>query len=66
MKRGSEWAMVTEIAGWSLCLCFPHTAAAPDYDAEGFGSPSRSGCGCLPVEKIICQKIRGIERMSLK
>lgn len=56
---------MTEIAGWSLCLCFPHMAAAPGYDAEGFGTPSRSGCGCLPVKKIICQKICGIEKMWL-
>jgi len=56
--------MATEIAGWSLCLYSPHIPAAPGYDAEGFGTPSESGCGCLPVEKISCQtKIHGVERM---
>lgn len=58
--------MVTEIAGWSLCLCCPRTAAAPGCDAAGFGTPSTSGCGYLPVENTTCQAtVPGAEGMLL-
>lgn len=47
-RRGSGWAAGAGTAGWSPCSCSPHTAAH-GCGAAGFVTPSRSGCGYLPV-----------------
>lgn len=47
-RRGSGWAAGAGTAGWSPCSCSPRTAAH-GCGAAGFATPSRSGCGYLPV-----------------